>query len=336
VKSYKRISLLSMVLLATLACQALATPVFTQTEETTLSSPTPDQPSAPEPTSTAPSIATTLPVTPPAPSNENSVKWIAFNSRMAGNSDIYIIDTNGKNLTKLTDGPGHDLYPSWSPDGTRIVYQTYDGEDQELAIVIVSTHEIFQLTNNTCNDWGPVWSVDNWIVFYSDCNSERNIYKIRENGTGLTQLTFTSGSNSWFPSWSPDGKKITFSSNRSGKYYIYSMNSDGRNAVELAKGCFSNYSPDGSQILYGVYCDDTDALWLMNADGSNQHPITKGFECRNATWSPDGTKIIFQLSRTTKEGPFALYIMSLDKPERSNWVLLTDFDVNGVSPVWQP
>lgn len=265
-------------------------------------------------------------------------EWIAFNSRMAGNADIYLIDLNGENLTQLTQSSAHDLYASWSPNGERIVYQTVvEGGDQELAIVYISNKRVTSLTNNDCNDWGPVWSpINDWIVFYSDCNGDRNIYKIREDGSDRTQLTFNSGSYSWFPSWSPDGKQITFSSNRSGKYRIYTMDANGNNEKNLAAGCVSYFSPDGTQILYGVYCDDTDDLWLMNADGSNQTPLTDGYECKNATWSPDGKSIVFQLSQTTKAGPFEIYIMQLDNPQFSAWTLLTGYDINGGSPVWQP
>ncbi len=294
--------------------------------EPPLSPPTFDQPSdsssSPEPTPKS------------APSNG---KWIAFNSRMGGNSDIYIVDVNGNNLTQLTTSSAHDLYPSWSPDGTQLVYQTNEGGDQEVAIIGISGGSSYTITNNGCNDWGPTWSPDgDWIAFYSDCDGERNIYKMRTDGSDRAQLTFTSGANSWFPAWSPDGRKITFSSNRSGKYYIYSMDANGGNETQLARGCVSYYSPNGSQILYGVYCDDTDELWLMDAGGSNQRPITDGYECKNATWSPDGSSIVFQLSKTTGDGPFELYIMDLDHPGKSEWALLTDFDVNGGSPVWQP
>lgn len=262
--------------------------------------------------------------------------WIAFNSRMDGDGDIYLVAPDGGSLTQLTSSSAHDLYPSWSPDGRRIVYQTNDG-DQEIAILDIATKDVSLLTENSCNDWSPSWSpAGQWITFYSDCDGDRNIYKIRTSGDNRTQLTFTSGSNSWFPAFSPDGRQITFSSNRSGEYRIYVMNADGSNVRDLAKGCISYFSPDGKQILYGRYCDDTDDIYLMDADGSSQTLLTEGYECKNATWSPDGSQIVFQLSQTTRDGPFELYRMLLDRPNRSDWVLLTEYDINGGSPVWQP
>lgn len=310
----------------------LPSPTLEQPPPNASSSPEPEQLPSPLP---SPEM---IPAAFPTSSSPNAKgRLIAFNSRMGGNADIYLIDTNGNNLTQATTSSAHDMYPAWSPDGERIAYQTNEGGDWEIAVIDVSSKKVTLLTRNTCNDWGPTWSPDgDWIAFYSDCDGDRNIYKMHADGGSRTRLTFTSGSYSWFPSWSPDSGKITFTSNRSGRYRIYVMNADGSNVRELALGCVSYFSPDGTQILYGRYCDDTGDLFLMNADGSNQRSLTDGLECKNATWLPDGTHIIFQLSRTTKEGPFALYIMSLDKPQRSDWTLLTDYNVNGNSPVWQP
>jgi serine/threonine protein kinase len=321
---------------------AVSSPIARSHPSETPALPLPTQTAVPLPSPMPEWTPTTVVVDPPTAvptlTPARSVgTWIAFNSRRSGNSDIYLVDTSGNNLTQLTKNSAHDWYPSWSPDGKYLVYQTNEGGDMELAIIEVSTRHVVKLTNNECDDWGPVWSPDGrWIAFYSNCSGEREIYKIRSNGNNRQQLTFSSGAYSWFPAWSPDGARITFSSNRTGRFHIYVMNADGSNEMDLANGCVSYFSPDGSQILYGVYCDDTDDLWLMNSDGSNQHPITNGYECKNATWSPDGTKIIFQVSKGGIDGPFALYIMSLAAPDPSNWILITDYNVNGGSPVWQP
>lgn len=301
-------------------------------------------PAVPTPTETMMPARTRTPSPEPLTATASPAvggEWIAFNSSMAGNHDIYMIDVNGGNLTQLTNNPAHEYYPSWSPDGTELAFQTLDGPDMDLAIVNVKSGSVRKLTDNDCHDWGPSWSpVGDWIVFYSNCDSDdeaRDIYKIRPDGSGLTQLTFTSGLNNWFPSWSPDGKRITFTSNRSGRYFIYTMNADGSNPAQLARGCVSYFSPDGSQILYGVYCNETDALWLMNSDGSDQREIVRGHECKNATWSPDGTRIVFQETReSTTEGPFALYVMDLDNPDDTQWEMLVDYNLNAISPAWRP
>jgi TolB protein len=313
--------------------------IFSPTNPSTRATKAPPLPSPTlgQPPDLSPTPESTPALAPTSAPQVTGGRWIAFNSRMGGNADIYLVDVNGNNLTQLTTSSAHDMYPSWSPDGTRIAYQTNEGGDWEIAIINIDTKKVTALTRNTCNDFGPTWSpIGDWIAFYSDCDGERNIYKIRVDGSERTQLTFTSGSYSWFPAWSPHGEKITFSSNRSGKYRIYVMNANGNNVKELATGCVSYFSPDGQQILYGVYCDDTDDLFIMNADGSDQRSLTNDYECKNATWSPDGTRIVFQLSKTTKEGPFALYIMSLDQTQKSEWTLLTDYNVNGGSPAWQP
>lgn len=304
----------------------------------------PDIPGAsktPTPTFVEAREATITPTLTHNPSPAQNIYWIAFNSRNAGNADIYIIKSNGSGLRQLTTRSSHELYPSWSPDGEYIIYQTNNGGDQELEIINVTTGETRALTKNECDDFGPHWSPDGeWIVFYSNCDGEsgsREIYKIRANGNERQQLTFTSSQNNWFPSWSPDGKKITFSSNRAGsKYSIYVMNADGSDVRQLALGCVSYFSPDNSQILYGVYCVDTDELRLMNADGSNQRAITSGYECKNAAWSRDGLRIAFQESSSGKDGPFRLWIMDLNASEPSNWFLLTENSINGGSPAWQP
>jgi serine/threonine protein kinase/Tol biopolymer transport system component len=301
----------------------------TATPSPTEATPTPGPTNQPPPTRTASPV--------PMPTVNGGGKWIAFNSRMDGDADIYLVDTEGNKQTQMTTSSAHDLYPSWSPDGKKIVYQNNDGGDWEIAFLDMASKKVTRVTNNDCDDWGPVWSPDgDWFTFYSDCDGDRNVYKTRTNGKDRKQLTFTSGSNSWFPTWSPDGRQITFSSNRSGKYHIYVMNADGSNVRDLAAGCVSYFSPDGKQILYGVYCDDTDDIFVMDADGSNQTAVTDGYECKNATWSPDGIQIVFQLSQTTKDGPFEIYRMSLDRPDRSDWTLLTVYEVNGGSPVWQP
>lgn len=295
-------------------------------------------------------VETPVPATiTPSPSNTSlpsatptlKVFQIAFSAQSGGSKDIFVVNSDGSGLRAVTTGKHHERFPSWSPDGNEIVFQTGTDEgDQELAIVNLNSGKIRFLTNNDCDDFNPVWSPDGkWIAFHSLCNSPnpqkaRNIFKIRPDGTQRTQLTYDNEFYNWFPAWSPDGRKITFSSNRSGSYYIYVMNADGSGLTRLQPGCVSAFSPDGSQIVYGTYCTDTDVLHVMNADGSNPHTLTpKGVECKNPSWSPDGTRLAFQVKMGNR---FAIYVMELIRPDRSDWLELVAAGMNADSPVWRP
>ena len=106
---------------------------------------------------------------------------IAFNSM----GNIYTIDTDGTNLKKLTRG----YNPSWSPDGTMLVFSFGLGR------------------------------------FRGDVT---DIYIIDANGANRVNLTKGRHKNNGMPAWSPDGTKIAFVSNRDNNNEIYVMNADGK------------------------------------------------------------------------------------------------------------
>jgi Tol biopolymer transport system component len=120
------------------------------------------------------------------------------------------------------------------------------------------------------------------------------------------QLT-TSTADDIHPSWSPDGTKILFSSNRSGNYDIWIMDSDGSNMVQLTSNSsdekYAVWNHAGNKIAFtrwyplelwrgGGYAYQ---LWIMNSDGSNPQKLNVNDTWRliSPTWSPDDTKIAF-------------------------------------------
>jgi Tol biopolymer transport system component len=134
----------------------------------------------------------------------------------------------------LTDDEGTDKLPSWSPDGSKIAFNSErfdaskddyaDGED--IFTVNAKGGSIEFLTENDATNTNPRWSPNgSKIAFVSNNNSDNDveIYEMDANGSNSTRLTNNSSSYDDHPSWSPDGTKIIFE----GENGLYTVPSGG-------------------------------------------------------------------------------------------------------------
>ena len=159
-----------------------------------------------------------------APSWSPRGDWIAFGLGAAFqgflgtghvSSTIALIRPDGSDLKELTHGERNDGFPSWSPDGKRVVFRTADKAGKGLRIADLETGAIKVLTEGDHTDNFPDWSPKgDWICFTSNReDKDYEIYLIRADGTGLKRLTHLPG-NDAHSTWSPDGEWIAFSSGR--------------------------------------------------------------------------------------------------------------------------
>jgi Tol biopolymer transport system component len=164
-----------------------------------------------------------------------------------------------------------------------------------------------------------------------------DIYSIPITGGPATQLTAGMPFDAQ-PRFSPDGKKIVFTSLRTGDLELFIMDIDGSNVVQITDelgydgGAF--FSPDGTELIFRASRPKTDEevekytsllaegmveptnmeLFLVNIDGTNMRQIT---ELGNANWAPffhpDGDKIIFSSNYNSERGfPFNLFMINPD------------------------
>lgn len=157
--------------------------------------------------------------------------------------EIYVIDADGSNPTRLSNSPGHDRYPVWSPDGSKIAFQSdRDGNAEIYAMNPDGTGQV-RLTNNPAHDVMPSWSPDSrWIAFHSFRDGNAEIYKVRVTGESLTRLT-NAPEFDWGPAWSPDGQQIVFQSARDGNLEIYRMDASGSSVMRLTTNPGIDASP---------------------------------------------------------------------------------------------
>jgi TolB protein len=132
-------------------------------------------------------------------------------------AQIAVINSDGSGLRRVTpDDGGNYEFPSWSPDGTRLVLRTARRDSKGLSILDVDSGVLTPLTPESGTDNLPAWSPKgDAIAFTSRRDGDWELYSIRPDGTGLTRLTNSPG-NDAHASWSPDGRWIAFSSARGG------------------------------------------------------------------------------------------------------------------------
>ena len=198
-------------------------------------------------------------------------KRIAFMSDQDGHldihgfltSEIYVMGADGGNQQRLTDDFNNDTFPSWSPDGKRIVFSSErDGHfigrfglTREIYVMDADGRNQQRLTENRRYDWHPSWSPDGErIAFASDRKGDFEnfeIYVMDADGENQQRLTVNRVYD-WRPSWSPDAKRITFASERDGNYEIYVMDADGGNPQNLTNDPHADASPAWLSFPFSV------------------------------------------------------------------------------------
>jgi Tol biopolymer transport system component/serine/threonine protein kinase len=204
---------------------------------------------------------------------------IAFSSQREGGVDIYLVDPDGGETTRLTNltatGPGA-LWPAWSPDGTKLAFQTFVKPD--IFTINADGTGLVNLTNHPAVDIRPAWSPDGrTIAFVSNRDGNNEIYLMNRDGTNPVRLTHDPGPDG-APAWSPDGRKIAFVSGRDGHPQIYVMNADGTQTVRLTHSASEegrpSWSPDGKKIAFHRRVLGHGQVFVMNADGSEPTRLT--------------------------------------------------------------
>ncbi len=199
-------------------------------------------------------------------------EWIAFSGTYT--ERIALIRPDGSDLHWLP-ATTRNGQPSFSPDGTRLVF--VEGNCGQLATMNVDGSGLTQLLADARCQTSPDWSPDGTAIVFEMAS---RIFRINVDGTNLTQLL----EHGTEPSWSPDGTKILFT--RDGR--IRTMNSNGSGGVDLGTGEQPAWSPDGSSVVFAVNTIATGShLHLMNADGSAVQILTTTYSYdRQPAWSP--------------------------------------------------
>lgn len=155
-------------------------------------------------------------------------KQIVFCSNRSGeaNLELYIMDVDGKNVRKLTNAPGcYNGGPFFSPDGKRVIFRSDRKKKDHLQLYVINTDGTGERALTDKLDWvfwAPYWYPDSKHIVYTAADHNvpgRPNYDLwwMDLDTGKqVRLTFAPGADV-LPVFSPDGKKLMWTSTRTGR-----------------------------------------------------------------------------------------------------------------------
>jgi eukaryotic-like serine/threonine-protein kinase len=259
-----------------------------------------------------------------------------------GRQEIYIMNPDGSDQMRLTNGEFRDNSPALSPDGRKVAFsRQIDGGIDIFLMNADGTGEtrLTKLAPTHLGAMRPAWSPDGtWIAFQSYVRPD--VYLINVDGTGLLNLT-NHPSPDGCAAWSPDGRRIAFVSVREGRPTLYVMNADGSNPVLLSVendvkpgGGFwpaPAWSPDGRRIAFVSDRDGNHEIYTIDPDGKTLVRLTdNAAEDAHPSWSPDGRQIVFH-RRVLGHGQ--IFVMNADGTAQHRITELSSVAFNGF-PSW--
>ena len=247
---------------------------------------------------------------------------IAFSmAREPGVKEIYVVDSDGENLRRVTGHGSIALSPSWSPDGRRIVYNSYHGAEglQRLYEIELATGTSTAVTPVRDGNYiTPSYLPDGETIAFSVLSGTRTglfTYNIRRDCC-LTNLT----EGRWddlSPTYAPDGGMLAFNSNRLGVGVpqIYTMSASGGAPQLLSPYQYGNgghfaapdWSPFGNLVAFHGRVGRTGRYHILVArmgEGRRLLQLTTEGNNEDPSWAPDGRHIVFSGARDWGHGLF--------------------------------
>ena len=260
---------------------------------------------------------------------------IAFVVKDGQNKELWLMDADGHNPHALTADKSIAQSPSWSPEGSLLLFTSWRaGNGPSIWVMSPEQRKPFLVSGRPGLNTSACYSPDGQHIactLSQDGNAE--IYVLDARG-GNAQRFMNNRAIDTAPTWSATGRDLAFTSDRSGNPQIYVMDSDGGAAHRLTYDVdytdSPTWSPKGDRIAFVNRVGGGFDVWTCRADGTGAAPAVTGGNNENPRWSADGRHLVFASDR---DGGYGLWVTDLDG------ALPRKLDTGGrraLSPAWSP
>ena len=270
---------------------------------------------------------------------------IVYVSDTDGDQEIYLVDPENGESSRLTNNRTPDEDPRWSPDGEHIAYVSRESGDKEITLIDREGEQLSRLTNNPGLDGSPRWSpVEQKLAYVSELQEDgqdiSEIYSIAVEDREVNQVTFE-GAAEELGDWSPDGEWIVYYNQEPEEERgLWLRNPEGVNLLRITEGedMAPTWSPDGKYIAFVRQQEDAKAIYLLKRgksgsweNGVDESRLTHGVaDDYGPVWHPNSKTLAFV---STRDGNQEIYTMQADGANQSR---LTSNTAEDFSPVWSP
>jgi len=260
---------------------------------------------------------------------------IAFVSRQGARHLLQIADWDGENVQTPLTSTEPIISPSWSPDGTRLAYVSFESRKPVVYVHLLATGRRIPVANFRGSNSAPAWSPDGRtlaVALTRDGLSQ--IYSVPADGSGAPKRLTTSSAIDTEPRFSADGASIYFTSDRGGSPQIYRMPSGGGDPVRVTFGSSYNVSPrvspDGRTLAFVTRRDGRFYVALKDLASGSEQLLSDGGSEEAPSFAPNGRWIMYA---TKHGGRDSLMAVSIDRRVKQR---LTSGAGDIREPTWGP